>query len=41
MFKLENETEGFPITGLREIAYLKKLNHENIIKFKEIVTDRG
>jgi len=41
MFKLENETEGFPITGLREISYLKKLDNINVIGFKEIITDRG
>lgn len=41
MFKLENETEGFPITGLREIAYLRKLDHENVIHFEEIITDRS
>lgn len=41
MFKLENEKEGFPITGLREISYLKKLNHKNIVQFKEIITEYG
>lgn len=34
---MENETEGFPITALREIMLLKRLKHPNIIDFKEIV----
>jgi len=41
MFKLENEKEGFPITGLREISCLRKLKNTNVIQFKEIITDRG
>lgn len=41
MFKLDGEKEGFPITSLREVSFLKKLNHPNIIGFKEIVTDKG
>ncbi|KAL5556319.1 hypothetical protein UlMin_038555 [Ulmus minor] len=36
--RMDNEKEGFPITAIREIKILKKLNHENIIKLKEIVT---
>lgn len=31
----------FPITALREIKILKKLQHENVIKLKEIVTSPG
>jgi serine/threonine protein kinase len=31
----------FPITAIREIKILKKLNHENIVKLKEIVTSKG
>jgi len=32
-----HESEGFPITALREIMYLKQLDHPNIVKLKEIV----
>jgi serine/threonine protein kinase len=31
----------FPITAIREIKILKKLQHENVIKLKEIVTSKG
>lgn len=31
----------FPITAIREIRILKKLQHENVIKLKEIVTSPG
>ncbi|XP_058772984.1 cyclin-dependent kinase C-2-like [Vicia villosa] len=39
--RMDNEKEGFPITAIREIKILKKLNHENVIKLKEIVTSPG
>ncbi|XP_075474287.1 cyclin-dependent kinase C-1-like isoform X3 [Primulina tabacum] len=39
--RMDNEKEGFPITAIREIKILKKLEHENVIKLKEIVTSPG
>ncbi|KAL3835002.1 hypothetical protein ACJIZ3_009738 [Penstemon smallii] len=39
--RMDNEKEGFPITAIREIKILKKLQHENVIKLKEIVTSSG
>ncbi|OMO78167.1 hypothetical protein CCACVL1_14610 [Corchorus capsularis] len=37
--RIDDDSEvGFPITAIREIKILKKLNHENVIKLKEIVT---
>ncbi|GBG89574.1 hypothetical protein CBR_g49363 [Chara braunii] len=39
--RMDNEKEGFPITAIREIKILKKLNHENVIKLKEIVTSKA
>ncbi|KAI5409994.1 Cyclin-dependent kinase C-1 [Lathyrus oleraceus] len=39
--RMDNEREGFPITAIREIKILKKLDHENVIKLKEIVTSPG
>ncbi|GAA0142271.1 non-receptor serine/threonine protein kinase [Lithospermum erythrorhizon] len=39
--RMDNEKEGFPITAIREIKILKKLQHENVIKLKEIVTSTG
>lgn len=38
--RLEHESEGFPITAIREIKILRKLNHKNIIYLKEVVTDK-
>lgn len=38
--KFQNETEGFPITALREIKILKKLQHPNIVKLIEVVTSK-
>merc|ERR1719362_2631789 len=38
--RLENEKEGYPITAVREIKILRQLKHKNIIKLREIVTDK-
>lgn len=38
--RLENEKEGFPITAVREIKILRQLNHHNVVKLLDIVTDR-
>lgn len=35
---LDNEREGFPITAIREIIIMKRLNHKNILKLIEVVT---
>ncbi|XP_064395856.1 cyclin-dependent kinase 9-like isoform X1 [Halichondria panicea] len=34
--RMENETEGFPMTALREIRILQLLDHENIVSLIEI-----
>ena len=39
--RMTNEKEGFPITAIREIKILKQLDHENIIKLKEIVVSKA
>lgn len=41
MIKMEKETQGFPVTALREIKILKLLKHDNIVNLKEIVTYDG
>ncbi|CAD6235154.1 GSCOCG00007835001-RA-CDS, partial [Cotesia congregata] len=33
---IENQTEGFPITALREIRIFQSLKHENVVKLIEI-----
>lgn len=38
--RLENEREGFPITAVREIKILRELDHLNIVKLLEIITDK-
>ncbi|XP_050432560.1 cyclin-dependent kinase 12-like [Adelges cooleyi] len=38
--RLENESEGFPITAIREIKILRELNHKNVVTLKEVVTDK-
>ena len=38
--RLEKETEGFPITAIREIKILKAVDHPNVIKLLDIVTSR-
>lgn len=36
----EQEENGFPLTAIREVKILKALEHENIVKLKEIVTSK-
>ncbi|GMR42520.1 hypothetical protein PMAYCL1PPCAC_12715 [Pristionchus mayeri] len=38
--RLEHEREGFPITAVREIKILRELNHKNVVKLLDIVTDK-
>lgn len=38
--ELEKETQGFPITALREIINLKKLDHPNIVCLKDVVMSK-
>jgi len=35
--RMEQENDGLPVSSLREIAILKKLNHENIVKVFDVV----
>ncbi|KAJ3415483.1 Cyclin-dependent kinase 10 [Chytridiales sp. JEL 0842] len=38
--RMDNESEGLPTTSLREIAILKSLDHENIVRVKEVVVGK-
>lgn len=35
---IDSERDGFPITAIREIMIMKRLNHPNILKLIEVVT---
>uniref|UniRef100_A0A183SR89 Cyclin-dependent kinase 9 n=2 Tax=Schistocephalus solidus TaxID=70667 RepID=A0A183SR89_SCHSO len=39
--KIEKETEGFPITALREVRILRSLSHKNIVSLKGICHRRN
>ena len=39
--RMDNEKEGFPITAIREIKLLKRLDDRNVINLKEIVRSQG
>lgn len=38
MIKMEKETQGFPVTAIREIKFLKMMKHENIVSLRDVVT---
>ncbi|CAJ0581054.1 unnamed protein product, partial [Mesorhabditis spiculigera] len=37
--RLENEKEGFPITAMREAKILRQINHCNIVRLEDIITE--
>lgn len=39
--KMEKETQGFPITAIREIKILNVLKHPHIVELKEVVSFTG
>ena len=38
LIKTQNEKEGFPITALREIMIMRRLDHKNILRLLEVIT---
>lgn len=38
---MERETQGFPVTALREIKILHSLNHENVVHLREVMAYGG
>lgn len=38
---MDQEKDGLPISGLREIQILKTCNHENIVKLNEVVVGKS
>lgn len=39
--RMENEKDGIPVSGLREIQVLLSCRHENIVHLKEVVVGRS
>lgn len=39
--RMEQEKDGIPISGLREIQVLLSCRHENIVHLKEVVVGRS
>lgn len=39
--RMEQEKDGFPVSGLREISILMNCRHENIVHLKEVVVGRS
>jgi serine/threonine protein kinase len=35
--KLETQSEGVPSTTIREISVLREINHENVVKLKDVI----
>lgn len=38
---MDQEKDGLPISGLREIQILKRCSHENIVRVNEVVVGRS
>jgi CTD kinase subunit alpha len=34
---MDLDSDGFPVTSIREIKIIQELNHPNVIKMKEVV----
>lgn len=41
MVRMESEKEGFPITAIREIKILRALDHPNIVRLCDVVTNKN
>lgn len=39
--RMENEKDGIPVSGLREISVLLSCRHENIVQLKEVVVGKS
>jgi cyclin-dependent kinase 10 len=39
--RMEMESEGLPVSSLREISILKQLDHENIVKLMDVCVGQG
>lgn len=39
--RMDQEKDGLPVSGLREIMILKKCQHENIVRLREVVVGKS
>lgn len=39
--RMEQERDGLPLSGIREISVLLSCRHENIVELKEVVVGRS
>lgn len=39
--KIEHNTDGFPVTGLREIETLRACSHTHIVRLREVIASTG
>ncbi|KAJ1521244.1 hypothetical protein ONE63_002929 [Megalurothrips usitatus] len=39
--RMENEKDGLPVSGVREISVLLQCNHENVVRLKEVVVGKS
>ncbi|CAO2647154.1 Nn.00g080760.m01.CDS01 [Neocucurbitaria sp. VM-36] len=39
--RMEGERDGFPVTAIREIKLLQSLNHDNIVKLREVMVEKN
>lgn len=39
--RMDQEKDGLPVSGLREIQILMSCSHENIVRLKEVVVGRS
>ena len=39
--RMDKETEGFPLTAIREIKILQNVNHDCIVSLEDVVVTKG
>jgi CTD kinase subunit alpha len=39
--RMEGERDGFPVTAIREVKLLQSLNHDNIVKLREVMVEKN
>lgn len=39
--RMDQENDGLPVSGLREIQILMKCEHENIVRLKQVLVGRS